>query len=68
MLGNTVVQYGEQEFDFGKPFTKMTMKEAICKYRPETNVADLDDMDKAVAIAQSIGIKIEKSWGLGRVQ
>lgn len=68
VLGNSVVQYGEQQFDFGKPFTKMTMKEAICKYRPETNVADLDDMDKAVAIAQSIGIKIEKSWGLGRVQ
>lgn len=68
VLGNTVVQYGEQEFDFGKPFAKLTMKEAICKYRPETNVADLDDMDKAVAIAQSIGIKIEKSWGLGRIQ
>ena len=68
VLGNTVVQYGEQQFDFGKPFTKLTMKEAICKYRPETNVADLDDMDKAVAIAQSIGIKIEKSWGLGRIQ
>ncbi|SUC27911.1 Lysine--tRNA ligase [Providencia rustigianii] len=68
VLGNTVVKYGEQEFDFGKPFAKLTMKEAICKYRPETNVADLDDMDKAVAIAQSIGIKIEKSWGLGRIQ
>ncbi len=68
VLGNTVVKYGEQEFDFGKPFTKMTMKEAICKYRPETNVADLDDMDKAVSIAQSLGIKIEKSWGLGRIQ
>ncbi|MTC59964.1 lysine--tRNA ligase [Providencia rustigianii] len=68
VLGNTVVKYGEQEFDFGKPFAKLTMKEAICKYRPETNVADLDDMDKVVAIAQSIGIKIEKSWGLGRIQ
>ncbi len=68
VLGNTVVQYGEQQFDFGQPFTKLTMKEAICKYRPETNVADLDDMDKAVAIAQSLGIKIEKSWGLGRIQ
>ncbi|MDD9341551.1 lysine--tRNA ligase [Providencia heimbachae] len=68
VLGNTVVQYGEQQFDFGQPFTKLTMKEAICKYRPETNVADLDDMDKAVAIAQSLSIKIEKSWGLGRIQ
>ncbi|QHB33774.1 lysine--tRNA ligase [Yersinia canariae] len=68
VLGSSVVQYGDQTFDFGKPFTKLTMKEAICKYRPETNVADLDDMDKAVAIAESLGIKIEKSWGLGRIQ
>ncbi|MGM7565217.1 lysine--tRNA ligase [Proteus mirabilis] len=68
VLGSTIVKYGDEEFDFGKPFEKLTMKEAICKYRPETNMADLDDMDKAVAIAQSIGIKIEKSWGLGRVQ
>ncbi|CFQ33910.1 MULTISPECIES: lysine--tRNA ligase [Yersinia] len=68
ILGSSVVQYGEQTFDFGKPFVKLTMKEAICKYRPETNVADLDDMGKAVAIAESLGIKVEKSWGLGRVQ
>ncbi|EEQ07363.1 lysine--tRNA ligase [Yersinia bercovieri] len=68
ILGSSVVQYGEQTFDFGKPFVKLTMKEAICKYRPETNVADLDDMGKAVTIAESLGIKVEKSWGLGRVQ
>ncbi|WP_323837965.1 lysine--tRNA ligase [Photorhabdus africana] len=68
ILGNTLVKYGEQEFDFGKPFIQMTMKEAICKYRPETNIADLDDMDKAVAIAESLGIEVEKGWGLGRVQ
>ncbi|PLR31290.1 lysine--tRNA ligase [Chimaeribacter californicus] len=67
VLGTTVVPYGDQEFDFGKPFDKLTMKEAIQKYRPETNLADLDDFDKAVAIAHSLGIKVEKSWGLGRV-
>ncbi|NHB93106.1 lysine--tRNA ligase [Photorhabdus cinerea] len=68
VLGDTRVKYGEQEFDFGKPFAQMSMKEAICKYRPETNMADLEDMDKAVAIAESLGIKVEKNWGLGRVQ
>ncbi|MDC9605979.1 MULTISPECIES: lysine--tRNA ligase [Xenorhabdus] len=68
VLGTTSVKYGEQEFDFGQPFAKMTMKEAICKYRPETNMADLDDMDKAVAIAKSLGIDVEKGWGLGRIQ
>ena len=67
VLGTTEVQYGDEIFDFGKPFEKLTMREAIKKYRPETDLASLDDMDKAVAIAESIGIKIEKSWGLGRV-
>lgn len=59
--------YGEEVFDFGKPFEKLTMREAIKKYRPETNMADLDNFDSAKAIAESIGIKVEKSWGLGRI-
>ena len=67
VLGTTEVAYGEQTFDFGKPFDKLTMREAIKKYRPETEMSDLDDFDKAVAIANAIGIKVEKSWGLGRV-
>ncbi|BFO11671.1 hypothetical protein GGER_41810 [Serratia rubidaea] len=67
VLGTTKVPYGDEEFDFGKPFEKLTMREAIKKYRPETDMADLDDFDKAKAIAESIGIKVEKSWGLGRV-
>ncbi|MEC5342860.1 lysine--tRNA ligase [Brenneria populi] len=67
VLGTTTIAYGDQTFDFGKPFEKLTMREAICKYRPETNVADLDDLEKASAIAHSLGIKIEKSWGLGRI-
>ena len=67
VTGDAVVQYGEHTFDFGKPFIKMTMREAICHYRPETNNADLDDFDKACAIAKVVGIKVEKGWGLGRV-
>jgi lysyl-tRNA synthetase class 2 len=54
-------------FDFGKPFEKLTMREAIKKYRPETEMADLDNFDSAKAIAESIGIHVEKSWGLGRI-
>lgn len=53
VLGSSVVQYGDQTFDFGKPFIKMSMKEAICHYRPDIASADLDDMDKACKIAES---------------
>src|SRR5699024_10431674 len=55
-------------FDFGKPFIKMTMKEAICHYRPATVMAELDDMQTATTIAKHVGIEIDKSWGLGRIQ
>ena len=34
VLGTTKVTYGEHVFDFGKPFEKLTMREAIKKYRP----------------------------------
>lgn len=68
VLGSPVVKYGDQIFDFGKPFTRLTMKQAICKYRPETQLTDLDDMDKVLPIATMLGIKPEKSWGLGRIQ
>lgn len=68
VLGTTQVTYGEHSFDFGQPFSKMTMKEAIVKYRVETDPADLDDLGKATIIAKSLNIEIEKGWGLGRLQ
>ena len=39
VLNNTKVPYGDHTFDFGKPFEKLTMREAIKKYRPETDLA-----------------------------
>jgi lysyl-tRNA synthetase class 2 len=67
VLGKTEVPYGDQIFDFGKPFEKLTMREAIKKYRPQTEMADLDNFAAAKALAGSIGIHVEKSWGLGRI-
>ncbi|AFP85270.1 lysine--tRNA ligase [secondary endosymbiont of Ctenarytaina eucalypti] len=68
ILGSNVVHYGDQIFDFGKPFSQITMKEAICHVRPETLPESLDDMLSATAIAESLGIQLDKAWGLGRVQ
>lgn len=67
VLGTCRVTYGEDVFDFGQPFTKLTMREAIKKYRPQTELSDLDDFGRSSAIADEMGIKVEKSWGLGRI-
>jgi len=68
VLGNNIVTYGNNIFDFSKPFIKLTMKEAICQYCKNTNITNLEDIDKAKKIAGSLGIKIEKNWELGRIQ
>ncbi|MFC0178652.1 lysine--tRNA ligase [Thorsellia kenyensis] len=67
ILGSTVVQYGDVTLDFGKPFQKFTMKEAICHYQPEIKISDLDSLEKATDIAKKLHIKLEKNWGLGRI-
>ncbi len=61
ILGKTEATYGDVTLDFGKPFEKLIMREAIKKYRPETDMADLDNFDSAKAIAESIGIHVERA-------
>ncbi|CRK85731.1 Lysine--tRNA ligase, heat inducible [Candidatus Providencia siddallii] len=68
ILGSSIVCYGKQKFDFSKPFDKMTMKEAICKYYPEIKINDLDCINKISVIAKSIDIKIDNNCGLGYIQ
>ncbi|EXI61632.1 lysyl-tRNA synthetase [Mannheimia granulomatis] len=67
ILGTTDVPYGEYVFDFGKPFERITMHDAIVKYGNGIKREDLDNFEKAVEIAKGLGIEIQKSWGLGSV-
>ncbi|UZD15989.1 lysine--tRNA ligase [Gallibacterium anatis] len=67
ILGTTIVPYGEYEFDFGKPFERITMHDAVLKYGADKGIVkeDLYDFDRAKAVAEKLGIEIQKSWGLG---
>ncbi|AWW34843.1 lysine--tRNA ligase [Mannheimia varigena] len=67
ILGTTDVPYGEYVFDFGKPFERITMHDAIVKYGNGIKREDLDSFEKSVEIAKGLGIEIQKSWGLGSV-
>ncbi len=67
ILGTTIVPYGEYEFDFGKPFERITMHDAIVKYGNGIAKEDLYDIAKASAICEKLGIEVQKSWGLGSI-
>ena len=66
-VGGTKVPYQGQEFDFGKPFARLTMKDAILKYNPEIQAQDLESLDSARAVADRLGVRWEESYGLGKV-
>ncbi len=68
ILGNTMVSYQGDEYDFGKPFTRMTVCESILHYNSDLTAADIDTLESARATAKKLGIHIKESWGLGKVQ
>lgn len=68
VLETTTIPYQGDEYDFSKPFHRMTVLEAITHFNPDFKPADLHDFDKAKAFALSLGVKIEDNYGLGKVQ
>lgn len=82
ILGTTVVknttrdEHGEVtseiEYDFGQPFTRMSMVEAVLKYNPEFSAEVFSDpeanLEQLVAYAKQVGVKIPENnvWGAGK--
>ena len=68
VVGKTLIQYQGDEYDFGQPFTRMTVTESILHFNSEITGADLDDITTARAIAQGLDIALKDSYGLGKIQ
>ncbi len=68
IIGTTTINYQGEEYDFAKPFARMTVKEAILHFNPDVTEADLDDLEKARAVAERLDIPLKDSYGLGKVQ
>jgi len=68
VLGKTTVEYQGETYDFGKPFTRMSVKESILHFNPDISEAQLDDIEQARAVAEKLGIPLKDSYGLGKVQ
>jgi len=56
------------DYDFSKPFQRFTVLESILHFNPDLTAEQLSDFDSAKAIAEGLGIKIEKGFGLGKIQ
>jgi len=68
VLGTTTITYQGVSYDFGQPFKRLTLRQAILDHGDGITDADLDTLDAARATAERLGIKVKESWGLGKVQ
>ncbi|HQC72310.1 MAG TPA: lysine--tRNA ligase [Candidatus Competibacteraceae bacterium] len=68
LLGDTRISYQGESYDFGRPFQRLTVREAVLHFNPAISAAELDDLDMARRIAEGLGLKIQPDHGLGRVQ
>jgi len=59
---------GEQEFDFEKPFTRLSLFDSILAHNSDVTAEALADMEGATAIAKKLHIDVKPSWGLGKIQ
>ena len=67
LLGTTTLAYQGEEYDFGSPFQRLTVVEAIHRCTDLT-VEQLQDLASARRIAEKLGLDIKEDYGLGRVQ
>lgn len=68
VLGKTTVHYQGSDYDFAKPFQRMSVVESILHFNPEVTLEQVNALGSAREIAKGLGIPLKDSWGLGKVQ
>ncbi|MDQ5908183.1 MAG: lysyl-tRNA synthetase, class [Pseudomonadota bacterium] len=68
LLGDSMVSYQGETYDFGQPFRRWTVREAVLHFNPAISAAELDDLESARRMAKELGIDVQAEQGLGRVQ
>jgi lysyl-tRNA synthetase class 2 len=68
VLGTRQFSYQGQALDFGRPFARMTVKEAVFRHNAGIRSVELEDLTLARGAAERLGVPVKQAWGLGKVQ
>ena len=68
LLGDPLLRYQGEACDFGQPFRRLTVREAILVFNPTLDAARLNDLATARRIAEDLGVKVTPEQGSGRIQ
>ena len=68
IAGTSRLRYQGEDYEFGRPFARMTVKESILHFNPDIAGPDLDAPEAARRVAAGLGIPLKESYGLGKLQ
>jgi lysyl-tRNA synthetase class 2 len=66
--GTTVISYQGEEYDFGNPFPRLTVEEAILRHNPGFDASKIRDRDYLVAWCEKLGAPVKDAYGEGKLQ
>ena len=66
--GSSTITYQGEEYDFGKPFLRISVFDSILHFNSDIKAEELADEAGARKIAERLGIPLKDSYGLGKVQ
>lgn len=67
VAGSTTIRYQGEDIDYGKPFRRYTVEEAVRRFNEDLSDADLWDTKLLRKACESRDIHLEKSWGAGKL-
>jgi len=59
---------GQSEYDFKKPFVRLSLFDSILAYNSELSAQDLNTLESATVVAKNLHIDVKPTWGLGKIQ
>ena len=68
VTGSSTVEYQGESFDLAQPFQRISVLDSILKYNPALVADKLSELDYCREVAADLGIKVESSWGAGKLQ
>jgi lysyl-tRNA synthetase class 2 len=66
--GSTLLRYQGEAYDFGRPFPRLTFREAVLRYNPEIPPEKLNDGVFLRTYAERLGLPIKPTYGPGKIQ
>ncbi|GGX97825.1 lysine--tRNA ligase [Litchfieldella qijiaojingensis] len=68
VLGTTSLVYQGTTYELGRPFGRLTLRQAILEHGDGIGESDIDTEEGARATCDRLGIAVKDNWGLGKLQ